>query len=92
MCGTDAERRELVLTVITKNERGENNMLSLLKDGYGNYVIQKMLETLSRPDYEIFVDALKPELEKAKKIISGKQILSVSIFYCLRSMLLLILM
>lgn len=92
MCGTDAERRELVLTVITKNERGENNLLSLLKDGYGNYVIQKMLETLSRPDYEIFVDALKPELEKAKKIISGKQILSVSIFYCLRSMLLLILM
>jgi mRNA-binding protein PUF3 len=78
ICGSDAERRELVSTVITKNERGENNLLSLLKDGYGNYVIQKMLETLTRPDYEIFVEALKPELEKAKKIISGKQIQSVS--------------
>lgn len=77
VCGTDAERRELVSTVITKNERGENSLLNLLKDGYGNYVIQKMLETLGRPDYEIFVEALKPELEKAKKIISGKQILSV---------------
>ncbi|KAG9200646.1 mRNA binding protein puf3 [Epicoccum nigrum] len=77
ICGSDAERRELVSTVITKNERGENNLLSLLKDGYGNYVIQKMLETLTRPDYEIFVEALKPELEKAKKIISGKQIQSV---------------
>ncbi|KAJ4357049.1 mRNA binding protein puf3 [Ascochyta clinopodiicola] len=77
ICGTDAERRELVSTVITKNERGENSLLSLLKDGYGNYVVQKMLETLGRPDYEIFVEALKPELEKAKKIISGKQILSV---------------
>ncbi|KAF9701325.1 hypothetical protein EKO04_000304 [Ascochyta lentis] len=77
VCGTDAERRELVSTVITKNERGENSLLSLLKDGYGNYVIQKMLETLGRPDYEVFVEALKPELEKAKKIISGKQILSV---------------
>jgi mRNA-binding protein PUF3 len=78
ICGSDAERRELVSTVITKNERGENNLLNLLKDGYGNYVIQKMLETLTRPDYEIFVEALKPELEKAKKIISGKQIQSVS--------------
>lgn len=79
VCGSEAERRELVSTVITKNERGENNLLSLLKDGYGNYVIQKMLETLTRPDYEIFVEALKPELEKAKKIISGKQIQSVSV-------------
>ncbi|KAJ8105436.1 hypothetical protein OPT61_g10178 [Boeremia exigua] len=78
VCGSEAERRALVSTVITKNERGENNLLSLLKDGYGNYVIQKMLETLTRPDYEIFVEALKPELEKAKKIISGKQIQSVS--------------
>ncbi|KAJ4398799.1 mRNA binding protein puf3 [Didymella pomorum] len=77
VCGSEAERRELVSTVITKNERGENNLLSLLKDGYGNYVIQKMLETLTRPDYEIFIEALKPELEKAKKIISGKQIQSV---------------
>ncbi|KAJ4983370.1 pumilio domain-containing protein [Stagonosporopsis vannaccii] len=77
VCGSEAERRALVSTVITKNERGENNLLNLLKDGYGNYVIQKMLETLTRPDYEIFVDALRPELEKAKKIISGKQIQSV---------------
>ena len=83
VCGSEAERRTLVSTVITKNERGENNLLSLLKDGYGNYVIQKMLETLTRTDYEIFVDALKPELEKAKKIISGKQIQSVSDFLSL---------
>jgi mRNA-binding protein PUF3 len=41
-------------------------------------VIQKLLETLNRDDYDIFVTALKPELEKAKKLISGKQIVSVS--------------
>lgn len=77
VCGDDKQRRELVDTVIAKNERGENSILSLLKDGYGNYVIQKMLETLGRDDYDIFVAALKPELEKAKKLISGKQIVSV---------------
>tara|TARA_R110002003_G_scaffold119_4_gene10574 strand:- start:12350 stop:15013 length:2664 start_codon:yes stop_codon:yes gene_type:complete len=78
VCGSDEQRRDLVDAVIAKNERGENNLLNLLKDGYGNYVIQKLLETLSREEYETFVTALKPELEKAKKIISGKQIVSVS--------------
>ncbi|KAH7073963.1 armadillo-type protein [Paraphoma chrysanthemicola] len=77
VCGSDEQRRELVDAVIAKNERGENNLLNLLKDGYGNYVIQKLLETLGREEYETFVNALKPELEKAKKIISGKQIVSV---------------
>ncbi|KAH8701208.1 armadillo-type protein [Phaeosphaeriaceae sp. PMI808] len=77
VCGSDDQRRELVDASIAKNERGENNLLNLLKDGYGNYVIQKLLETLSRDDYDTFVAALKPELEKAKKIISGKQIVSV---------------
>jgi mRNA-binding protein PUF3 len=76
-CGNDEQRRELVDAFIAKNERGENNLLNLLKDGYGNYVIQKLLETLNRTDYDIFVGALKPELEKAKKLISGKQIVSV---------------
>ncbi|KAH4198775.1 hypothetical protein HBI26_078900 [Parastagonospora nodorum] len=77
VCSDDEQRRELVNAFIAKNERGENNLLNLLKDGYGNYVIQKLLETLNRDDYNVFVAALKPELEKAKKLISGKQIVSV---------------
>jgi mRNA-binding protein PUF3 len=79
-CGNDEQRRELVDAFIAKNERGENNLLNLLKDGYGNYVIQKLLETLNRDDYDVFVAALKPELEKAKKLISGKQIVSVGCY------------
>jgi mRNA-binding protein PUF3 len=74
-----AQRRDLVFTVLAKNERGETNVMTLLRDGYGNYVIQKLLDTLNRDDYEMFVRALKPELEKAKKIIPGKQCVSVSI-------------
>jgi mRNA-binding protein PUF3 len=78
VCSNDEQRRELVDAFIAKNDRGETNLLNLLKDGYGNYVIQKLLETLNRDDYNVFVGALKPELEKAKKTISGKQIVSVS--------------
>jgi mRNA-binding protein PUF3 len=32
---------------------------------------------LRREDYEELVAALKPEVEKAKKIISGKQVIAV---------------
>jgi mRNA-binding protein PUF3 len=78
ICGDDEQRRELVDAFIAKDEHGENNLMNLLKDGYGNYVIQKLLETLNREDYDRFVNALKPELEKGKKSISGKQIISVS--------------
>jgi mRNA-binding protein PUF3 len=76
--GDDAQRRELVHVVLAKNERGEGNVMNLLRDGYGNYVIQKLLDTLNPDDYDMFVAALKPELEKAKKVIPGKHIVSVS--------------
>ncbi|KAF2688839.1 ARM repeat-containing protein [Lentithecium fluviatile CBS 122367] len=75
--GTDDQRRDIMLTVIAPNERGENSLPTLIKDGFGNYVIQKLLDTLSRRDFEELVAVLKPELEKTKKIISGKQITSV---------------
>jgi mRNA-binding protein PUF3 len=76
--GNDSQRRELVHVVLAKNGRGESNVTNLLSDGYGNYVIQKLLDVLNRDDYDMFVAALKPELEKAKKIIPGKQCVSVS--------------
>ncbi|KAF1970104.1 ARM repeat-containing protein [Bimuria novae-zelandiae CBS 107.79] len=75
--GTNEQRREIMLKLTDKNERGDSNLQTLIKDPYGNYVIQKCLETVDRSDYRELLAALKPEMEKAKKIISGKQIVSV---------------
>ncbi|KAF2471370.1 ARM repeat-containing protein [Lindgomyces ingoldianus] len=75
--GTDDQRREIMLKVIEKPERGESTLMMLIKDNYGNYVIQKILETICRKDYDELIAFLKPEMDKAKKIISGKQVLSV---------------
>ncbi|KAF2640901.1 ARM repeat-containing protein [Massarina eburnea CBS 473.64] len=75
--GTDEQSRDIMLTIIERNERGENMLPTLIKDGYGNYVIQKLMDRLARRDYDEMVSIVKPELEKAKKIISGKQIISV---------------
>jgi mRNA-binding protein PUF3 len=43
-----------------------------------NTLSEKCLETLNRRDYHEFREALKPEMEKAKRSITGKQINSVS--------------
>ncbi|KAF2791387.1 ARM repeat-containing protein [Melanomma pulvis-pyrius CBS 109.77] len=75
--GNDEQRREIMLTATATNDRGESNLMGLIKDGYGNYVIQKIMDTLCRKDYEELVATLKPEIEKAKKLVPGKQITAV---------------
>ncbi|KAF2016561.1 ARM repeat-containing protein [Aaosphaeria arxii CBS 175.79] len=77
VCGTDAQRRAISLRVTAKNERGECNLKSLIRDNYGNYVIQKILETLCEEDWHEFVAILRPEMEEAKKVISGKQVVQI---------------
>ncbi|KAK8226976.1 armadillo-type protein [Phyllosticta capitalensis] len=75
--GTDAQRREMMEKMCEKTERGESTLMSLIKDGYGNYVIQKMLDTLSAPDYASFLEQLQPEIQKAKRTLAGKQVQAV---------------
>lgn len=38
--GTDEQRHQIMMKIAEPNERGESNLLSLIKDGYGNYVIR----------------------------------------------------
>ncbi|KAF2734006.1 ARM repeat-containing protein [Polyplosphaeria fusca] len=75
--GTFEQRREVMLRVTAKSERGDSVLLTLIKDQYGNYVIQKLLELLSDQDYDEMVDLLKPEMDKAKRCATGKQVIAV---------------
>ena len=42
MRASDQERREIMLKLVEKNERGESHVPVLIKDNYGNYVIRKL--------------------------------------------------
>lgn len=75
--GSDDERREIMMKISEKTERGESTLVMLIKDGYGNYVIQKLLDTLAAADYATFIDYLQPEMTKAKKTVAGKQVQAV---------------
>jgi len=65
----DAYRRNLVRALDSSNkQRPENEILvGLVKDQYGNYVIQKLLDTLCEADYLTFVDILHPAIVSAKR-------------------------
>lgn len=39
--GNNDQRRDIMLKLTDKNERGDNNLQTLIKDPYGNYVIRK---------------------------------------------------
>ncbi|KAF2755297.1 ARM repeat-containing protein [Pseudovirgaria hyperparasitica] len=75
--GTDQHRRAIMEKLSERNERGESQLPGLIKDPYGNYVIQKVLGTLNLKDYADFLVILTPEMDRAKKVMAGKHVQAV---------------
>ncbi|KAK3709564.1 mRNA binding protein puf3 [Vermiconidia calcicola] len=76
----DYWRRSVVFAIANGNQRrgeGEGVFVSMIKDSYGNYVIQKLLDTLCPEDYMHFLDVLQPAVTQAKRTGCGKQVLSI---------------
>ncbi|WPH04252.1 Hypothetical protein R9X50_00714100 [Acrodontium crateriforme] len=82
---SDEWKREVVCTLANNSHNhrrgggaeGEGALVGMLKDQFGNYVIQKLLDTLCPEDYVTFVELLQPAVNQAKRTGCGKQILSI---------------
>ncbi|PQE22195.1 pumilio domain-containing protein [Rutstroemia sp. NJR-2017a WRK4] len=72
--GTDEQRKSIVTQLTTMHSDGTNPLQLMMKDQYGNYVIQKLLGQLKDADREAFVEEIKPQLLALKKYNYGKQI------------------
>ncbi|KAK4690769.1 mRNA-binding protein PUF3, partial [Lecanoromycetidae sp. Uapishka_2] len=75
--GSKEERQRIVATVTAINDKGESPSLSLIRDQYGNYVIQKLLNTLKGFERENFVDLIKDQIALLKRFSYGKQIAAI---------------
>jgi pumilio RNA-binding family len=42
--GNTAQRKEIIEEIITKDDQTNDSLLAMVKDKYGNYVVQKMIE------------------------------------------------
>ncbi|KAK4214545.1 Pumilio-like protein 2 [Rhypophila decipiens] len=65
--GTDEERRRIVEKLVGRRGVDDGQLQDVMKDSYGNYVVQKLLKTLKGPELEDLKDILKPHLDNIKR-------------------------
>ncbi|KAF5866251.1 mRNA binding protein puf3 [Aspergillus alliaceus] len=75
--GQEAQRRQIISMLTSPDETGENPLLGLIRDQFGNYVIQKVLGQLQGAERETLVEEIKPLLSQLKKYSYGKQIAAI---------------
>ncbi|KAL6719701.1 mRNA binding protein puf3 [Lecanora helva] len=75
--GSKEERDQIVATLTVLNDKGESPSQSLIRDQYGNYVIQKLLNELQGTDRENFVELLRAQLALIKRYSYGKQVAAI---------------
>ncbi|QIX01527.1 hypothetical protein AMS68_007044 [Peltaster fructicola] len=77
---TDVWRRKVVEVLTTVDDRraeGEGVLVSLIKDSFGNYVIQKLLDSLLVQDFMYLCQHLQPAMAHTKRTGCGKQVVSI---------------
>ncbi|KAK0722983.1 armadillo-type protein [Lasiosphaeria miniovina] len=76
--GTADERRLIRERFIRPGEEGNSQLGPMIKDQYGNYVVQKLFNELDGQDRADFVEEVKPQLNALKKSTgTGRQIAAI---------------
>ncbi|RAL02736.1 mRNA-binding protein PUF3 [Aspergillus ibericus CBS 121593] len=77
--GEESQRRQMISMLTSVNDRGESPLIGLMRDQYGNYVIQKVLGQLDDSSEEKYALAarIQPMLDQLKKYSYGKQIVAI---------------
>ncbi|OBT71473.1 hypothetical protein VF21_09731 [Pseudogymnoascus sp. 05NY08] len=76
-CGTTEQRQTIVAKIVALESDGTSPLQLMMKDQYGNYVIQKLLGQLQGAERDAFVEDIKPQLMQLKKYNYGKQIAAI---------------
>ncbi|QSZ36031.1 hypothetical protein DSL72_007155 [Monilinia vaccinii-corymbosi] len=75
--GSVEQRHSIVSQLTALHSDGTSPLQLMMKDQYGNYVIQKLLGQLKGAERTTFIDDLKPQLLALKKYNYGKQIAAI---------------
>ncbi|KAI9802849.1 MAG: mRNA binding protein puf3 [Piccolia ochrophora] len=75
--GSDSQRQEIMTTLTTVAANGASPLQPLMRDQYGNYVIQKLLGQMKGADHDKLIEQIKPQLAALKKYTYGKQITAI---------------
>lgn len=75
--GSVEERHELIEEALIPGADGQSGIASLMKDQYGNYVLQKMLEVGDEGQKNELAQKIRPLLDTLKKFSYGKHLASI---------------
>jgi hypothetical protein len=64
----------LIIIIIIFNSTSP--LISMMKDQYANYVVQKMLDVVDGDQRDLLVAKIKPHLQSLKKYTYGKHLIS----------------
>ncbi|KAI0377839.1 ARM repeat-containing protein [Hypomontagnella monticulosa] len=72
--GSNEDRRAIRIQLTALNSDGTSPLQLMMKDQFGNYVIQKLMQHLEGPDRESFIEEMRPHFAALKKYSTGRQI------------------
>ncbi|OTA66799.1 ARM repeat-containing protein [Hypoxylon sp. EC38] len=72
--GTTEDRKAIRLQLTALHSDGTSPLQLMMKDQFGNYVIQKLMQHLEGPDRESFIEEMRPHFANLKKYSTGRQI------------------
>ena len=75
-CGTFDDRQRIIDEISEVNADGSSPLLAMMKDGFGNYVIQKLLDVTDGEQRAQLVSKIKPHLLALKRFTHGKHLSS----------------
>ncbi|KAJ3285843.1 mRNA binding protein puf3 [Borealophlyctis nickersoniae] len=74
--GSKKDRQLLIDEVIQTRPDGTSPLISMMKDQFANYVVQKMLDVVDGDQRELLVQKIRPHLQSLKKYTYGKHLIS----------------
>ncbi|WOH11240.1 hypothetical protein DCAR_0830720 [Daucus carota subsp. sativus] len=72
----DSNSLDIIIGEIIGHEDGNDNLLTMVKDQYANYVIQKIIQNCSGDQREMLLGRIKTHLNSLKKYTYGKHIVA----------------
>ncbi|KAI1144191.1 ARM repeat-containing protein [Hypoxylon sp. FL0543] len=72
--GTNEDRKAIRSQLTALHSDGTSPLQLMMKDQFGNYVIQKLMQHLEGPDRESFIEEMRPHFANLKKYSTGRQI------------------
>ncbi|KAI1213508.1 ARM repeat-containing protein [Annulohypoxylon truncatum] len=72
--GTNEDRKAIRTQLTALHSDGTSPLQLMMKDQFGNYVIQKLMQHLEGPDRDSFIEEMRPHFANLKKYSTGRQI------------------